>query len=189
MLLFAQIPRIDSDFVHAAVNGLKGKTVIEVNVGDEGSVRPLSDFAESFCGIPRRDSETDYLAPFLKQLINLAQNRVNVVGGDLCHGLNRDRCTVADENLPHLHLATSSPDNFGLHFFHRIGHFSLHQAVGPHRGTQTVLKLLMRVAAQSWHPAVGGTRDQLHGQDAHATSAAVVSRPLHTPPPHDDGGP
>ena len=126
----ADVAGVQPQAVNAAVEGLEGKLVVEVDVGHDGDVDLALDPSQRLGRLHVGDGAPDYLAPLLLQPTYLGDRGRDVAGVGLGHRLDSHGRIAADLHVadvqslrhpPLVHLAPSDRSSFELYQYSRNG--------------------------------------------------------------------
>ena len=104
VLRLADVPRIETQAVHARLHRRERHPVLVMDVGDDRDRRPGHDLGEAFCRLLLVAGAADDVAAGRRQRVDLLQRSLDVGGLGDRHRLHRDRCIAADRDLADVEL-------------------------------------------------------------------------------------
>ncbi len=94
------IAGIDPDAVRTVVHGQEGKSMVEMDIGDQRDMDPGLDLVDGGCRRFIGNGDTDDFTTRLFQLMDLLDRGLDIARVAGGHGLDHDRCIAADLHPP-----------------------------------------------------------------------------------------
>src|SRR3990167_7970533 len=103
LALVLHVAGVDAYLVHALLNGIKGHTVAEVDIGYQRDADLSLNLPQALCGLPGGYGHPDYLTAYILKFFYLVYGGLYIGGMGLGHGLQGYRGIAPDLHTAHLY--------------------------------------------------------------------------------------